>query len=109
MLVHLGTWQFKQKRRQGPTETRRFISLSRSRLLLLVSLSPFLLVSLVYPPDSAKNLPGISIGGKVLFSTDPASSGRPSGRTRISSPPWDWPLIPAPIRRTTRFPEPVLR
>ena len=63
----------------------------------------------IYPADSAKNFPGISIGSSVLFSVEYAGSGLPSGRTRIPSPPNGIALIPDPIRRTTRFPSPVFR
>lgn len=39
-----------------------------------------------YPADSAKNFPGISMGGREWFSSEPPRIGVPSGITRMASP-----------------------
>lgn len=62
-----------------------------------------------YPADSAKNFPGISMGGRLLFSIEPPKISCPSGRTRIASPAFGLLRTPAPMRITTRLPAPVLR
>src|SRR5262249_3031834 len=66
MFVHFGTYKIRQgdkdRRRQGDcvSSPRLFCSLSPGLLVCSVSVN--------YPADSAKNLPGSSMGGSVLFS-----------------------------------------
>ncbi len=61
------------------------ISITRQRLIELTkfSLGRF---RRNYPADSAKNLPGISIGGSDLFSSEPPRISVPSVMIRIAWP-----------------------
>jgi len=61
------------------------------------------------PAESAKNLPLSSIGGRLLFSTEPPRISSPVGVMRVAAPALGLSRVPAATRSTTRLPAPVLR
>jgi len=86
-LVSLATYFKSDKETRSAGDKKQNHETADANPLLLVSVSPPLLVSSSgYPAKSAKNRVS-SMGGTVLFSSEEAINGLPSGRTRISWPP----------------------